>query len=228
MDQGGAISDFRKGGGDFAHQLLEGMIMRAESGSFGDWASDAPAFDKQRPNCTLFANDFSQQGLEMFAANQKADVLISLNFTSKAAGRKNRVVTLVARIVDVARNSEMWASKPLTSTALRAGRNKGEDPGLELINELLKYLDDNLALEPAPQLSADEAVQRAEQLVADPTQGTLAKLAELRAYQCQTLLTEEQARGYYAKLLDEGRAEQLASDDPTLRFEAIADLIPEH
>ena len=227
-DQGGAMRDFCKGGGDFATRLLEGMLARAESGSFGEWASDAPAFDKQRPNCVLFANDFSQQGLEMFAANQKADVLVSLNFTSKAAGRKNRVVTLVIHVVDVARNSEIWASQPLTSTALRAGRSKGEDPGLELINELLKYLDEDLALEPAAQLSADEAVLRAEQLVADPTQGTMAKLAELRAYQCQKLLTEEQARGYYAQLLDEARAEQLASDDPTLRFEAIADLIPEH
>ncbi len=141
------MRDFSKGGGDFAARLLEGMLARAESGSFGEWASDAPAFDKQRPNCTLFANDFSQQGLETFAANQKADVLVSLNFSSKAAGRKNRVVTLVIHVVDVARNSELWASQPLTSTALMAGRSKGEDPGLELINELLKYLDENLALE---------------------------------------------------------------------------------
>ena len=145
-DQGAAIRDFRKGGGDFANWLLEGMLGRTAAGSFGQWASEINPHERGIPNSALLANDATDDGLQLTASNLKADVLVSLNFTSKAAGKKKRIVTLVIRITDVARNSELWASKPLSSTALQAGRAKGNDPGVELINDALAYIDENLAL----------------------------------------------------------------------------------
>jgi dienelactone hydrolase len=227
MKQGGARREFLKGGGDFAQWLIEGINSRTRNGSLGDWAADVGEYHDAPPS-VLFANDFSEDGLQLFAAEQKADVLIALNYSSKASSKKRRVVTMVARVFDVSGNTEIWASNPLTSTALIAGRNKGKDPAAELVTNLLSYFDDNLALQPAPALTPADVEHRAEELISDQAENTLSKVAEIRAYQSQQLLTAEQATRYYSKLLNEAAAEQLASDEPTERFAAILDLIPDH
>jgi hypothetical protein len=178
----------------------------------------------------LFANVDTDDFLRSFAAQQNVDVLISLNLTAKTTGTKQRaqrIITLVLRVIDVASNTEIWASEPLTNIAIAAGRAKGDDPGVKVVNELLEYVDQNLTLEPLPPGTAADAAREAAQLTSDKKGDKLLKLAALRVYQCQGLLTAEQAVEYAGKLLDRESAQEFASDEPLERLDAIADLIPE-
>jgi hypothetical protein len=177
----------------------------------------------------LFATAETNDFLRTFAAQQNIEVLIALNLSSRITGTKKqakRVITLVLRVVDVASNTDLWTSKPLTNTAIAAGRAKGTDPGVQAVNELLEYLDQNLTLEPLPPATSADAINEVDRLLAGKTGDKLLKLATLRAYQCQGLLTADQVVEHASKILDHDRAQHFASDESSERLNAIADLIP--
>jgi len=228
-EQKGAEGDYRRTGGDAGMLLLRGLMTRVARGSCGDWGCDVQPPQESDPRAVLFAIADSEDSLQTFAAQQNVDILISLNMTGKATGsntNQNRGPTLVVSLVDVASNTELWASKPLTSTAIAAGRAKGADPGIQVVNELLEYLDQNLTLEPLPPGSAADAVAEADRLTADKNGDILLKLATLRVYQCQGLITPDQAVEYAGRLLDHDSAQDFASDEPLDRVRAIARLLP--
>ena len=229
MEQKGAEDTYRRASGDAGMLLLGGLMTRVARGSFGDWGCDVDPPQESDPRGVLFATADSEDFLRSFAQQQNVDVLIALNLTGKVTAnkkRRNLVLTLVVRVIDVATDTELWASSPITSTAIASGRAKGSDPSAQIMNDLLEYLDQNLTLEPLPTTTSADAAQEAARLTADKKGNLLLKLATLRAYQCQGLITPDQAVEYYGKLVGRDSAQDLASDEPLERLDAIADLIP--
>lgn len=230
MEQKGAEGEYRHASGDAGMLLLDGLMSRVERGSFGDWGCDVQPPQESDPRAVLFSIADSEDFLRAFARQQNVDVLIALNLTGKVTGnkkKKNLIITLVARVIDVASDTELWASKPITNTAIAAGRAKGSDPSVQMMNDLLEYLDQNLTLEPLPSATAADAIKEAERLVADKTGDKLLKLATLRVYQCQELLTADQAVAYASKILDRDGAKDFVSDEPLERLNAIDGLVPQ-
>jgi hypothetical protein len=75
--------------------------------------------------------------------------------------------------------------------AMAGGRTaKGTNPDTQVMNDVLEFLD--LTLEPLPPLTSAAAAEEATRLTADMTGDRLLKLATLRVYQRQGLLTADQ------------------------------------
>ncbi len=229
MEQKGAEHEYRQSAGEGGMLLLQGLMTQVARGSFGDWGCDVQPPQESDPRAVLFATADSEDFLRTFAAQQNVDVLISLNLTGKLTGTKktrNRIITLVVRVLDVASNSQLWASNPLTSTAVAAGRAKGTDPTVELVNNLLEYCQQNLALEPLSDMTPASATQEAERLASDTTGEPLVKLATLRVFQCQGLIPADKTVEYAGRILGPKNARLFGSDEPLERLDAIAGLLP--
>ena len=228
-EQKGAEGEYRHASGEAGMLLLSGLMSRVARGSFGDWGCDVQPPQESDPRAVLFAIADSEDFLRSFASQQNVDVLIALNLTGKVTGNKKRsnlVITLVVRVIDVATDTELWASKPITNTAIAAGRAKGSDPSIQIMNDLLQFCDENLAIQPVPKMTPADANKEAERLTADKAGDVLLKLATLRVFQCQGLIPADKTIEYAARLLDQESAKAFASDEPLERLDAIADLIP--
>jgi hypothetical protein len=241
MEQGGAERKFQEVTGDAGVMLLEGLDQRIARGSFGDWASDMTSEHHHGTIGMLFANTAAPDDLVAFAKHEGADVLIALEATSKSGGavaprrrganrdqQRGQAFSLVVRVVDVANDSELWVSEPISSAQIADGRAKGADPGVRVVNDLLTYLDESLILEPLPEMTPPAALKDAQETAASKSGNFLLRIATIRAYQCRGWITADEAFNCYATLLDRSRAEQLARGTPDDRAHAIVGLIPKH
>ena len=108
---------------------------------------------------------------------------------------------MVVRAIDVAAKRELWASKPIPTDQIVAGRARNADPGIDVVNDLLDYVDENLTLGPLTPLTPPAAETSATAF--DRKEGNyLLKIATIRAYQCQGWITDDQAAECYSRFLD--------------------------
>jgi len=135
---------------------------------------------------------------------------------------------LVLRIFDVVKDKELYASTPLSSllvgSALQAGAAV-DDPSSALIDEVMKFVDENLRLTEMRRISREAALRRAAAVTSQKYPNPLPVLMELRYYQWKELLTSEELAQHYTKLIgDDGQ--RLATGTEAQRRLVIEQFLP--
>ncbi len=164
-----------------------------------------------------------------WAEQQGLDVLLTVSVTLHTGSFRGPPQTnLVIKVHDVARNQELWSSRPLNSRrveAALAGVRAGENPAKEFVEDLLRFVDQNLHLEEMPGLDAAVVARRAKALAARKHADPLPALVELRYYAGKGLLDETALREHYKAILGPQDAAELLDGDAEQRRQAVEALL---
>jgi hypothetical protein len=162
------------------------------------------------------------------AQQRGVDVLLIANVAFKVFG-VNRTVdaNLTVRLVDVATEKRLWASKMISSNQVKAARSRNQpDPSRDLVRGLSEYLETNFQLQDKPSLDSTKARLRAEAVAREEPTNPLPALVEVRYYQLKGLLTPLQAESCYQRLVDAENAGVLANGKAEERQRVIERFLP--
>lgn len=164
-----------------------------------------------------------------WAEEQELDVLLTISVALHTGSLRGPPQTnLVVKVHDVARNQELWSSRPLNSRrveAALAGARAGENPAQEFLEDLLKFVDENLHLAEMPELDPAVVARRAQALAARKHANPLPALVELRYYASKGLLDETALREHYKAILGPRDAAELTEGDLEQRRQVVEALL---
>jgi hypothetical protein len=216
---------------------------RVGEGRFGPWLKDVPVDEPKAgeavqrwPGIVVLAEPDGTKARDAAQA-EGLDLAIVIEVTVLSGrGDQARAVAEVS-LRDVVADRPLWHfKKKLNKNLVDPKKKSGSDLIDEAVGETMKAIDDTIRLEEFGQITPVQAATRAENLVkqaTDPSKPVTAEnklpvLFELRFYAAKKLLTDEQLKGFYEKLLgnaDEGK--KLATGTPAERRAAVNNLLPQ-
>jgi len=159
------------------------------------------------------------------AAEEGLDLVMIAAVAAKAGRQGTPQTILVLRILDVVKNKELYASKPLSS--LRVSDNPdGVDPVAKFTDEAMSFIDENFRLREMPDISRPAALRRAKSLVAGKHGNPLPVMMELRYYEWKKLLTTEELAGHYGQLIGQADGQRLATGSELERLQVVSRWLP--
>jgi hypothetical protein len=221
----------------FIQPLIHELQLRVTSGQFGKWlkgheqtSGDAGGEHGDGagrwPGIVLF-NAASAKEARQRAEKDKLDLLLVVEVSAKPTS-KGRQAVLALRLQEMAKGTELWHSKPINSVQVMLAKEggKGGDPVKDLIDELMKFVDEKLQLAEMPPISREAAQRRAASLVGQKPEYPLPTLMELRYYQRNKLLTPEELTAHYGALLGQDEGARLAGGSEADRLKVVARWLP--
>ena len=203
--------------------LAQGLRNRVDSGAFGDWALDVSRGESEHRGVALM--DFNTTASMLVAARAwKTDALMIFILTSSRDGKANNN-SLAVELYDVETGAKLFESKPLSTGKLITGLRLGKAPDAELATTVIEYIDEQIALHDAPQLTAAMVRERLSAIDSRKVVDPLAALIELRYFRAKKLISETAAIEHAAPWLGEDLARQAFSTDVHLRQEVVEALL---
>ncbi len=164
-----------------------------------------------------------------WAADNEIDVLLTVAMAiAPGSFRGVPQTTLTVKIYDVARDDELWSSRPLNSRRVQAalaGARSDGNPAQEFLESLGKYVKQNLRLQEMPALDAAVVARRAQSLAAQEHRDPLPALLELRYYAAEGLLDEPALQEHYATILGPQDGAALSAGDVEQRRQVVEALL---
>ncbi len=164
-----------------------------------------------------------------WAEEQELDVLLTVSVTLHTGSLRGPLQTnLAVKIYDVARNQELWSSRTLNSRRVEAslaGARAGDNPAQDFVDDLLKFVDQNLHLAEMPTLDPSVVARRAQTLAAQKHENPLPALVELRYYASKGLLDEATLREHFSAILGPQDGAELSAGDAEQRRQAVEALL---
>lgn len=196
-----------------ATTVANGLETRFRGGNFGRALMDVAEEDETQgytvggdtvspsehsmwlPGIPFLGEANSRETVEM-ARQQNVEFLVHFDVALKEfRGGQVQNISRV-KVIDIRSGKTVVSSGGMdsreVSRLLSTNRGSAEGHIAEQLETFWKILDSRLALIPFPTLSADVVKRRISQLVADNSLSTLRKLAEIRLYAHQGLLTEDE------------------------------------
>lgn len=162
------------------------------------------------------------------AAREGLDVLVLAAVTIKnlrVHGDFLNQSSLIMRVIDVAKDKDVWTSKQPVMNDLQGTVKEGAGVNRRrMLDDLLSVLEEEVFLSEMPQVTPEIIERRASTLVTDPND-KLAALAELRYYHAMKLLSPEQLANYFSHLIGPEIGLSLANGSEVARQKAIDKLI---
>ena len=235
--------------------LVQQLQLRVTGSQFGQWlkgneqaSAESSEAEARWPGIVQFSVTKKEDALKR-AEREQLDVLLIVEITPKVVLRGLPQSTLALYLLNVHepddKAAQLWPTavrknadsttvshpiKPraLNSYQVEAAKKQGKagDPVKELIDELMKYVDENLPLVEMPKISPEAALRRADSLVAEKSKFPLPVLMELRFYERKKLLTTEEVAAHYSTLLGEEQGPQLAKGTEADRLQIVAKWLP--
>lgn len=218
----GTQRDLAKVTGTIGPGILDGLQQRTTDGRFGDWPSRGDPRFRQ----VALLGGGKQAELLAAAQRQGLDILVVVNLTPQVISLSRRSDVLMRiRIVDVASKRTLWASESLSQNRVAAASRAGTDLAGQMVEQVLKEVDQDFALKPMRSLKAEDVKARAaklgESISKSEPEALLPVLVELRFYQSRGLLETDEAAALYDRILGAGKGRVLASGDEAKRRQLL-------
>lgn len=163
------------------------------------------------------------------AAREGLQVLLLVNVDVQV-NVKTKVVNNDTELVlfDVAKKIPLHSTAKFNNVKIQNNRQGSKKDGVQdEFNKLFKYVDDNLTVLPVPSAIKPEHVQgRVSSLLAAKHDNLLPVLVEIRYWQRQNMLTEEEMVAAFKQLLGEENGNQLATGDEETRKKLLEKYLP--
>jgi hypothetical protein len=188
--------------------------------------------------------------IRQIAFKEGLDVVLMVGISNKAttAPKLNKArtptpialqSTLVVQALDVLKNEVIWKSSAVTAIS---GSGAGATPGFpggvpaagsggkaneasaagkQVLDELGEFFEKSLAVADMPALTPESVQSRADALASQQYSNPLPVLMELRYYQVRKLLTAEQIKTYFTKILGDTEGPALAAGPEPARKEIV-------
>jgi hypothetical protein len=161
----------------------------------------------------VFVGEGSVKELLEKAEQQELDLIyiFQVEISTVRRSRQARNDTRV-RLLRVGDGSSVAASKRLDSLAVNRSIDRGDDKEVPAaIQALFRVFDESPLLEPLPEAVTAKVLteRRLPALVAETDRSALERLAEIKFYRLQDLLTAEDVERAFAEILDQQRAKVL-------------------
>lgn len=161
-------------------------------------------------------------------ANQRnLDLLIvfDVDVTRLRTGTERNETTV--SIYLVGSGKQIRSAKPTNNIKVYTDRqdlrDKSKDPVELIIDDLLVgFADEHFKAQVLPDLKPDQALHRVSSLVASAYENPLPVLAEIRYYHTHKLITDDELKGAYQKLIGDEAGEKLATGSTEEKKQAIA------
>ncbi len=191
------------------------------------------------PAISMLGSADAETALQRAAKEGLDVVVLGLTSIKPAVARAPEQSLITLRLLDVATHKMLWESRPLSDMKVHAAKQasggKGKkaaknkdlgDPAGDLVDELLRYAQNNLKLTEMPAITAEVAKKRAGWLADQEYSNPLSALLEIRYYQWKQLLTPEETAGLYAKILGDQNGPKLATGSDEERLTVVGRLLP--
>ncbi len=189
--------DFEGMTGEIGTSFVAELNKRASRGDFGDWS----AGNATPLAAAVFITGSDETALLKNARDKDLDCL-ALFDVRQIQGRTGRVedAEMAIQFHDLHGRRETWTSAGVRSSRVIAAKNKGDDAVKEYLDVVTKQIDAEYRLTPLPNISADIAAKRMQQLAASSTSMRPAMFAEIRFYHVNKLIDEAAASAVYSDL----------------------------
>jgi hypothetical protein len=139
--------------GDIGMWLAQGLQIRVDSGSFGDWGQESRRGRLEHRGIVLLETAPVETLLAMAKAEQ-LDVLMAFVLTPSRNIGSQSTTSAVVQLFDVDTGAKLWESKPVSNSRLVTARRQGFDLSAEFAGTVLEYLDKEILLREMPELKA--------------------------------------------------------------------------
>ena len=237
--RGGGASGY---GGEYGESgaMMPGMPYGASEGAGygagmmpggGAVGGGRPAPNATSPITTglCFVGVESQEKLLGKAAREGLQVLVLVKIDVKV-NLKTKLITNETELVllDVAKKAELYSTAGFNNLKIQNDRTNNKKDGVqEEFTKLFEYIDANLVVSPLPTALKPEHVQgRVTALAASKPDNLLPVLAEIRYWQRQNMLTEEQMTAAFKQLLGDDMGAQLATGEEEAKKKLLEKWLP--
>jgi hypothetical protein len=219
-DFGGGGDDFGGGGDDFGGGDGGGGERKRTGPIFTGYLGDTPSLAQ---GISFIGVGNKEQLLER-VKRDRAEVLLVFDVSSLIAGKGLLNTAIELKLYDAVKGTELYKSQSVNN--LQASFAKGKkDPVGQALEGLFRYVEQQVRVQPMPQLRPEHAVGRVETLVSSTQLKPLSTLAEILYYYKQGLLSREQLTEYYGKLIGPDDGKDLALGSPEERKAVLEGLL---
>jgi len=204
--------------GEAVPKIVARLNRRIAAGRYGQWPG---GWESKQFRDVSWLGQGDKTALLEAAASQGIDAFLLATVTATEDSTSGETIrTVKIRVVDAAVKTPEWSSSPLTLRQVASAEDSSHGPG-NLVEEVLRYIEEGYALRPMPDLRADLARRRADSLAGMTWLEPLQRLVETRYYHAKGLLTDDEAIAVYDKILGAGKGVVLATGDESQRREVL-------
>ncbi|MFM9961321.1 MAG: hypothetical protein ACKV2Q_08850 [Planctomycetaceae bacterium] len=187
-----------------APRLIGNVEYLASQGRFGQWPVGRNSLARE----VVLLGGGSLGELLAAAKSARLDFLVAAHFTTQAGGpttskKKGSTTAMTFRLFDVSLGKMLFETSPLKAADL--GKNE-KDASAEAADEMLRFIDENVAPQPLTELSKDVLKTRLESLNAKDSANPIADAAELQLYVRKGWATEPQIQRAATRLLGDANS----------------------
>lgn len=187
-----------------APRLIDNVEYLASQGRFGKW----PVGRNSHAREVLLLGGGTLGELQEAAKSARLDFLVTAHFTTQASGpgtakKKGSTTAMTFRLFDVFLGKMLFETSPLKAADL----NKTEkDASAEASDEMLRFVDEKVALQPLAEVPKDTLKARLESLSSKDSVNPIADAAELQLYVRKGWTTEPQVQRAGIRILGDANA----------------------